>query len=110
TSSIGVGETAMARCARRVALNGESYREGTYERPDAYMSLSPDGKSVTAWFQRGSDRFVGMSFTVDGNEPPIQVALPPVGTRAPWTLHFQNHLRTALAIQDGQLHRWSATK
>src|SRR5262249_9462124 len=24
------------------------------------------------------------------------------------TLHFQNHLRTALAIKDGQVHRWSA--
>ena len=24
-------------------------------------------------------------------------------------LHFENNMRTALAIKDGQLHRWSAT-
>jgi serine/threonine protein kinase/WD40 repeat protein/tetratricopeptide (TPR) repeat protein len=109
TASIVVWETASGRVARKVDVNAVT-NFALIRCPDTYMSLSPDGKSVTAWVQRGSDRFVGMSFTVDGNEPPIQVALPPVGTKAPWTLHFQNHMRTALAIQDGQLHRWSATK
>jgi WD40 repeat protein/tetratricopeptide (TPR) repeat protein len=76
--------------------------------PDVYMSLSPNKKSVTAWVQRGPDRFEGLSFTVDGNEPPTRVALPAVGIKGRWTLHFENNMRTALAIEDGQLHRWSA--
>src|SRR5262249_1943598 len=60
TASIVVWETASGRVARKVDVNAESVLRATYERPDAYMSLSPDGKTVTAWVQRGSDRFVGM--------------------------------------------------
>jgi len=77
---------------------------------DTYLSLSPDGKSVTAWVQRGPNRFEGMTFVVDGNEAPIRRELPAVPTGAPWALHFENKMRIALAIKDGLLHRWSATK
>src|SRR5262249_37018569 len=77
--------------------------------PDAYLSLSPDGKSVTAWVERDANRFEGMTFRVDGNEPPVRVGLPAWAPKAPWLLHFENHMRTALAIKDGHLHRWPAT-
>jgi serine/threonine protein kinase/WD40 repeat protein/tetratricopeptide (TPR) repeat protein len=109
TASIVVWEAATGRVVRKLDVNVVTDFATADRCPDSYMNLSPDGKTVTAWVPRGSDRFVGMSFTVDGNEPPIQVALPPVGTKAPWTLHFQNHMRTALAIKDGRLHRWNAT-
>src|SRR5207253_312373 len=59
--------------------------------------------------QRGSNRFEQMTFTVEGNERPNRLELPALGPCAPWLLHFQNNMRTALAIKDGQLHRWSAT-
>src|SRR5262249_19692459 len=75
-----------------------------------YLSLSPDGKSVTAWVQRGSHRYEGMSFTASGNEPPVRRQLPALGPKAPGVLQFQNNMRTALVIKDGQLHRWSATQ
>jgi serine/threonine protein kinase/Flp pilus assembly protein TadD len=110
TASIVVWEAATGRVVRKVEVNAESAFATALEWPDAYTSLSPDGKSVTAWVQRGSNRFVGMSFTVDGNEPPVPRELPAVGPRAPGMLHFQNNMRTALAIKDGRLHRWSATK
>ena len=58
-------------------------RDRERSRPDAYLSLSPDGKSVTAWVQRGANRFEGMTFTVEGNEPPIRRELPAVGSDAP---------------------------
>jgi WD40 repeat protein/tetratricopeptide (TPR) repeat protein len=80
------------------------------ESTDTYPSLSPDGKSVTAWVHRGPNRFEGMIFTVDGSEPPLHRELPAVGTAGSGMLHFENNMRTALAIKDGQLHRWFATK
>jgi serine/threonine protein kinase/WD40 repeat protein len=110
TASILVWETATGRVVRRVDVNAKSDSGTLLEAPDTYLSLSPDGKSVTAWVQRGSTRYEGMTFTVDGNEPPIRVELPRLGPKAPWLLHFQNNMRTALAIKDGQLHRWFATK
>jgi hypothetical protein len=42
-------------------------------------------------------------------EAPQGLGLHPLGPRAPSTLVFQNNMRTALAIKDGQLHRWSVT-
>jgi serine/threonine protein kinase/WD40 repeat protein len=110
TASIVVWETASGRVVRQVEVNAESAFATANQWPDVYMSLSPDGRSVTAWVQRGSDRFEGMSFTVDGNELPALVALPAVGTRDRWTLHFRNNMRTALAIKDGRLYRWSAAQ
>ena len=32
------------------------------------------------------------------------------GTQVRGTLNFQNNMRTALVIKDGQIHRWSAMK
>jgi WD40 repeat protein len=104
-----VWETATGRVVRKVDVNAEPDFETAMEWPDAYVSLSPDGKSVTAWAQRGPNRFEGLSFTVDGTEPPIRVGLLPWAPRARWVLHFENNLRTALAIKNSQLHRWSAT-
>jgi serine/threonine protein kinase/tetratricopeptide (TPR) repeat protein len=109
TASIGVWETATGRVVRTVDVNAESDDATANESPDTYLSLSPDAKSVTAWVQRGSNRYEEMSFTVDGTEPPIRMGLPPLGPKAPWLLHFRNNMRSALAIKDGQLHRWSAT-
>jgi WD40 repeat protein/tetratricopeptide (TPR) repeat protein len=109
TASILVWETATGRVVRQVDVNALPDRDPRIRWPDTYMGLSPDGKSVIAWVQRGPDRFEGMNFTVDGNEPLIRVGLPRWAPQAPWTLHFENHMRTALAIEDGQLHRWSAS-
>jgi WD40 repeat protein len=108
TASVVVWETATGRAVRTVDVNDEPVFETANDWPDAYMSLSPDGKSVTAWAQRGPNRLKGLSFTVDGNEPPIRVGLLPWKLTTPWVLHFENNMRTALAIKDGQLHRWSA--
>src|SRR5262245_28428161 len=109
TTSIVVWEAATGRVVRKVDVNAESDHATANESPDTYLSLSPDGKSVTAWVQRGSNRYEEMSFTVDGNEPPIRMGLPPLGPKAPRVLHFQNNMRSALTIKDGQLHRWSVT-
>jgi serine/threonine protein kinase/WD40 repeat protein/Flp pilus assembly protein TadD len=108
TASIVVWATATGREVRKVPVNAVIDYASANQWPDAYMSLSPDGKTVTAWVQR-SDRFEGMSFTVDGNKPPIRVELPAWAPKGPWLLHFENNMRTALAIKDGQLLRWSAT-
>ena len=45
---------------------------------------------------------------MEGNESPIRVKLPAVGPGASRKLHFENNMRTGLAIKDNQLHRWSA--
>ena len=110
TASIVVWEAATGRVVRKVAVNAEPDYATANAWPDAYLSLSPDGKSVTAWVERGANRFEGMTFTVEGNEPPIRRELPAVGSGAPWKLHFENNMRTGLAIKDGQLHRWSAAE
>ena len=61
TASIVVWETATGRVVRKVDVNAESDYATANEWPDAYLSLSPDGKSVTAWVQRGANRFEGMT-------------------------------------------------
>ncbi len=102
TASIMVWETATGRVVRKVDVNAELYY--------AFMGLSPDGKSVTAWVPRESNTLEGMTFTVDGNEPPKSLGPHPL---APWTaetLQFQSNMRTALVIKDGQVHRWSIIK
>jgi serine/threonine protein kinase/WD40 repeat protein len=110
TASILVWETATGRVVRKVDVNTWSDFGTSAEWRDTYLSLSSDGKSVTAWVQRGPNRFEGMTFAVDGTEPPIRRELPAVPTGVPWVLHFENNMRTALVIKAGQLHRWSATK
>jgi len=110
TASIMVWETASGRVVRKVEVNAESELATALRSPDTYLSLSPDGKSVTTWVQRGKNHYDGMTFTVDGNEPPSRLGLPALGSKAPGILHFQSNMRSALVIKDGQLHRWSATK
>jgi serine/threonine protein kinase/WD40 repeat protein/tetratricopeptide (TPR) repeat protein len=108
TASILVWETASGRVVRKVDVNAKCPPAVAQRSPDAYLGLSPDGQAVVAWVQRGSDRFEQLTFAVDGNEPPSRQELPALEASAPWTLHFQPNLRAALAIKDGQLHRWSA--
>ena len=110
TESIVVWEAATGRVVRKVEVNAERDLVTANASPDTYLSLSPDGKAVTAWVQRGTNRFEGMTFSVAGSEPPIRGALPAVVSDDPWKLHFQNNMRTGLAIKDDQLHRWSATE
>jgi serine/threonine protein kinase/WD40 repeat protein/tetratricopeptide (TPR) repeat protein len=100
TASIVVWAAASGRPVRKVDVNAESVY--------TFLGLSPDGKSVSAWVQRGPNRYEGVIFTVDGNEPPVRREVPEVDAPARWALHFENNLRTALAIKGGQLHRWSA--
>src|SRR5262249_18662698 len=94
TAGVLVWEAASGREARKVAVNAEHESEPAQHSPDASLSLSPGGKSVTAWIERGPNRYEGMSFTVDGKEPPVRVDLPLMGTKAPWMLHFENDMRT----------------
>jgi WD40 repeat protein len=110
TASIVVWETGTGRVVRKVDVNAESAYATANMLPDAYLSLSPDGKAVTAWVQRGANRFEGVTFAVEGNEPPTRLKLPAVGPGAPWRLHFEHNMRTGLVIKDGQLHRWSAAE
>src|SRR5262249_36505760 len=101
-ASILVWETASGRPVRKVDVNAE--------RHDVQMGLSPDGKTVTAWFQRGSVGCEGVTFTVAGNEAPLRRELSAVETGVDrGTLHFENNVQAALVIKDGQLYRWSAT-
>jgi serine/threonine protein kinase/WD40 repeat protein/Flp pilus assembly protein TadD len=109
TASIVVWEAASGRVVRKVDVNARPGLDTALFSPDTYMSVTPDGKSVTAWVQRGSDKYEGLTFTVDGNDPPTRFAPPALGPKAPQVLHFQRNMRTALAIKDGQLHRWSAS-
>src|SRR5262249_33940039 len=109
TAAILVWGAASGRAVRKVDVDANSDPDTALHSPDTYLSLSPDGKSVNAWVQRGLNRYEGMTFGVSGNEPPIRVELPAVAPKAPWMLHFQSNTRTALTIRDGQLHRWSAT-
>jgi serine/threonine protein kinase/WD40 repeat protein/Flp pilus assembly protein TadD len=102
TASIMVWDTVGGRVVRKVDVNAEHYAS-------SFLGLSPDGKSVTAWVQSQSNTIEGMTFTVNGNEPPISLGLRPLEPGTPFTLNFQNNLRTALVIKDGQVHRWSVT-
>ncbi|HVK07540.1 MAG TPA: hypothetical protein VM597_02065, partial [Gemmataceae bacterium] len=108
--SVVVWEAATGAVVRKVEVNAERDLTTANRSPDTYLSLTPDGTSVTAWVQRGTNRFEGMQFSVAGNEPPVRVALPAVMSDARWKLHFQNNLRTGLVIRDDQLHRWSAAE
>jgi serine/threonine protein kinase/WD40 repeat protein/Flp pilus assembly protein TadD len=109
TASILVWETATGQVVRKLDVNAESDSGTSLETPDSHVCLSADGKSVIAWVQRGSDQFEGITFTVNGDEPPNRRELPPIGKIASWKLHFDNNMSTALVIKDGQLHRLSAT-
>jgi WD40 repeat protein len=110
TALIVVWEAATGRVARKVAVNAERDLTTANVSPDTYLSLSPDGKSVAAWVQHGMNRFEGMGFSVAGSEPPARVALPAVESDVPGKVHFQNDMRTGLAIKDDRLHRWSAAE
>jgi serine/threonine protein kinase/WD40 repeat protein/Flp pilus assembly protein TadD len=107
-ASVLVWETATGRVARQEDVNAD--------QPDSLTGLSADGKAVTAWFVRGS-RYEGLTFTLEGREPATGLGPHPGGT-APSAyefneclpIHFRDNMHTGLAIKDGQLHRWSATK
>jgi WD40 repeat protein len=106
TASITVWETATGRVVRKVDVNAElnfAFPELNY----AFMGLSPDGNSVTAWVPRASNMLEGITFTVDGDEPPKSLGPHPLGPWSEATLQFRNNMRTALVIKDGQVHRWS---
>jgi WD40 repeat protein/tetratricopeptide (TPR) repeat protein len=110
TSSIVVWEAETGLAVRTEPVNAEHDYATAGACPDAYLGLSPDGKSVAAWVERGANRFEGLTFTVAGKEPPIRRGLPEVRSDAPWKLHFENNMRTGLVVKDGQLHRWSASE
>ena len=57
TASIVVWEAETGRPLRTVAVNAESDYATATEWPDTYLSVSPDGKSVTAWVELGANRF-----------------------------------------------------
>ncbi len=99
TASIMVWEIASGRVVRKVDVSAESCL--------SFMGLSPDGRSVTAWVSREPNAFEGITFTVDGDEPPIRLGPHPLAPSNPWALNFQNNRRTALVIKDDQIHRWS---
>jgi serine/threonine protein kinase/WD40 repeat protein/Flp pilus assembly protein TadD len=110
TASTVVWEAATGGVVRTVEVNAERDLATAGVSPDTYLSLSPDGKSVAAWVQRGTNRFEGLTFTVAGKEPPTRRDLPEVRSDEPWKLHFDRNMRTGLAVKDGQLHRWSAAE
>ena len=108
TASIVVWETETGRVVRPEVVNAESNYATACAWPDAYLRLTPDGKAVTAWVERGANRFERLTFTLEGKEPPVRNPLPAVGAGAAWKLHFENNMRGGLVIKDDRLHRWSA--
>lgn len=110
TTGIVVWDTATGGVVRTVEVNAETEIKTANRRPETYLSLSPDGKALTAWVQRGTNRFEEFQFSIGGTEPPVRRELPAVGPDVRWNLHFQNTMRTGLAIKDDQLHRWSAAE
>ena len=110
TAAIRVWETATGGDVRKVEVNAETELATANWRPETYMSLTADGQSVTAWVQRGRNRFEELTFTVTGKESPVRRELSAVGPDVSWNLNFQSHMRTGLVIKDDQLHRWSAAE
>lgn len=108
TASIAVWDAATGEVARKEEVNAERNLATVGLTPDTYLSPSHDGTSVTAWVQRGENRFERMTFSAAGKEPPVRGALPAVASDVSWKLHFQNNMRTGLAIKGDLLHRWSA--
>jgi WD40 repeat protein/Flp pilus assembly protein TadD len=108
TASIVVWNSATGGIVRNVPVNSGFDHGGAHNVVDVNVSFAPDGKSVTAWVQRRSDRFEKITFTVDGIEPAAHVELPTLGSTTLGTLNFENNMRTALVIKGDQLHRWSS--
>src|SRR4030095_9691962 len=79
TASVVVWEAAPGGVVRTVDVSAESDYATANEWPDAYLGLSPDGQSVTAWGERGASPLEEMTFTVTGREPPVRVKAPAVG-------------------------------
>jgi WD40 repeat protein len=112
TASIVVWETATGLVVRQEEVKGEYREEGL-----TFLGLTPDGKTVTVWVPRSSSTYEGMTFSVEGKEPPVRLGRHSFGTRPDadgpddrGTLHFHNHQRAALAIVGGQIHRWSVAR
>ncbi|MEO2089366.1 MAG: WD40 repeat domain-containing protein, partial [Gemmataceae bacterium] len=101
-------EAETGTVIRTVAVNAEYDYIIAGSWPDTYLSLTPDGKAVTAWVERGANKFEQLSFTLTGKEPPVRKPAPAVGAGGRWKLHFSNGLRTGLVLKDDRLHRWSA--
>ena len=77
------------------------------EHDMSYVALSPDQKTVTVWFERQTNFFDGITFSLSGHEPPVSLGRHPSGLRSLGGLTFQNDLRRAMVIKDGLIHRWS---
>jgi hypothetical protein len=93
-AEIVVWDTASGGVVRQVDVNADI--------DFAYLGLSANGASVTAWVPRESGKLEGLRFTVAGKEPPQSLGLHPAGSD-PWgfkTLNFQHDLRTALVVKD----------
>jgi serine/threonine protein kinase/WD40 repeat protein/Flp pilus assembly protein TadD len=105
TAEIVVWDTASGRVVRKENLNGDERH--------SYMGLSANGETVTAWVPRESGKLEGLSFTVSGQDPPKSLGLHPWNLRANdqfrCSINFQNNMRTAIVVQDGQAYRWSDT-
>ncbi len=101
TASITVWETASGQVVRRVAVNAGGYR--------SFLGLSPDGRSVTAWVEPEGNSFAGLTFSVAGTEAPKHLGTLPLKIDLYGNFHFDDQLRTALAVRDGQVHRWADT-
>ncbi len=110
TASIVVWEVETGKVVRTEVVNAESNYATANGWPDTYLSLTPDAKAVTAWVERGANRFEQLTFALEGKEPPVRHPLPAVGAGGRWKLHFENAMRSGLVLKDDRLHRWSAAE
>ncbi|HVJ83894.1 MAG TPA: protein kinase, partial [Planctomycetia bacterium] len=110
TASIVAWDAATGAVIRKEDVDAVSEAATANNWPDAYVSLSPDGKLVNAWVERGSNRFESLAFALEPGEPVVRAKLPALGRGGAGKLHFENDMRTGLAIRDDLLHRWSAAK
>ncbi|HVJ80364.1 MAG TPA: serine/threonine-protein kinase, partial [Planctomycetia bacterium] len=76
----------------------------------AFAGLSPDGTKATVWVRRAQGEYEGLTFALEGNEPPTSLGRHPIGRRPPWALNFRGDMRTALTIVNGEVRSWSAEK